>query len=116
MKCMEAAKTRKHLLNGLGKFVKALNQAAKATADRIKKLKSKARDKSMSVIRHTLPFLDDIFLTLGLISFVTASYLVNAVLGTYVLGIAFLVAAFFVGTALRSPAAQQVIGKFQRKK
>ena len=63
-----------------------------------------------------VPFLDDIFLTLGLITFVAASYLVNAVLGTYVLGIAFLVAAFFVGTALRSPAVQQVIGKFQQRK
>jgi hypothetical protein len=67
-------------------------------------------------IKQTIPFLDDILLVCALVSFVTASYLVNAVLGTYVLGIAFLVAAFFVGVALRSPAVQQVIGKFQRKK
>ena len=70
----------------------------------------------MALIKRTIPFLDDIFLALGLISFVVASYFVNAVLGTYVLGIAFLVAAFFAGMALRSPAVQQVIGKFQRKK
>jgi hypothetical protein len=113
---METAKTRKHLLSGLGKFVKALNRAARAAVNRIKKLKSRARYNTMALIKHTLPFLDDIFLTLGLITFVAASYLVNAVLGTYVLGIAFLVAAFFVGTALRSPAVQQAIGKFQRKK
>jgi len=113
---METAKIRKHLLNGLGKFVRALNRAARATANRIKKLKSRSRYNTMALIKHTLPFLDDIFFTLGLITFVSASYLVNAVLGTYVLGIAFFVAAFFSGTALRSPAVQQIIGKFQRKK
>lgn len=45
-------------------------------------------------------FLDDILFILGLIAFVTASYMVNAVLGTYVLGAAFVVAAFLVGNGI----------------
>ena len=113
---MKTAKRRKRPLNGLEKFVRALNRAAKAAANQIKKLKSRAKNNVVTHIKYMVPFLDDIFLALGLISFIVASYLVNAVLGTYVLGIAFLVAAFFAGMALRSPAVQQVIGKFQRKK
>ena len=45
-------------------------------------------------------FLDDILLLLGLISFVTASYMVSAVLGTYVLGAAFIIAAFLTGSGI----------------
>lgn len=44
-----------------------------------------------------LRFLDDILFLLGLIAFVTASYMVKAVLGTYVLGIAFVVLALLWG-------------------
>ena len=55
----------------------------------------------MKYIRPVIPFLDDILVFLGLVSFIVASYLVNAVLGTYVLGIAFFVAAIFAGAFLQ---------------
>lgn len=45
-------------------------------------------------------FLDDILFLLGLIAFVSASYMVNAVLGTYVLGAAFIVASLLAGTGI----------------
>lgn len=67
-------------------------------------------------MKHIIPFLDDILVALGLVSFIVASYLINAVLGTYVLGIAFFIAAFFMGVALRSPVIQQIISKFQKRK
>ena len=67
-------------------------------------------------MKHIIPFLDDILVVFGLISFIVASYLINAVLGTYVLGIAFFIAAFFMGVALRSPMIQHVISKFQKRK
>jgi len=106
----------KRLLKKPGNFANVINQKRENSAQQIKRLRQKAASNTMGLLKQTIPFLDDIFLALGLISFVVASYLVNAVLGTYVLGIAFFVAAFFAGTALRSPAMQQVIGKFQRKK
>lgn len=67
-------------------------------------------------MRRLLPYLDDILVLLGLVSIVTASYFVGAVLGTYVLGIAFLVAALFAGIWLKSPAAVKLIQKFQKRK
>ncbi|WP_407310945.1 hypothetical protein [Desulfosporosinus sp. SB140] len=67
-------------------------------------------------MKHLIPFLDDILVFLGLISFIIASYLVNAVLGTYVLGIAFFIAAFMTGIALRSPAMNQFFDRFQKKR
>jgi len=47
-----------------------------------------------------IQYLDDILFLLGLIGFVTASYMVNAVLGTYVLGVAFVVAALLAGNGI----------------
>lgn len=70
----------------------------------------------MKYIRPLIPFLDDILVACALIIFVTASYMVNAVLGTYVLGIAFLVAAVFAGVWLKSPMAQLIISNIQRFK
>ena len=70
----------------------------------------------MNLIKRIIPFLDDILVFFGLISCIVASYLVNAILGTYVLGIAFFIAAFFAGVALRSPVIQQFISKFQKRK
>ncbi len=70
----------------------------------------------MKRIFKLLPFLDDILAMLGLAAMVTASYLVNAVLGTYVLGIAFFVSAAFAGIALKSPAVQEVLSKFSKRK
>lgn len=67
-------------------------------------------------VKKIIPFLDDILVFLGLISFIVASYLVNAILGTYVLGIAFFVAAFFVGAAMRTPMLQEIIGKILKWK
>lgn len=73
-------------------------------------------EKCCDFFKRLIPFLDDILVLFGLISFIVASYLVNAVLGTYILGIAFFIGAFFAGVALRSPAIQQVISKFQKRK
>jgi hypothetical protein len=67
-------------------------------------------------MKYLISFLDDILIAFGLISMIIASYMVNAILGTYVLGIAFFIIAFFIGVALRSPMIQQVIGKFQKRK
>lgn len=67
-------------------------------------------------MKRILPYLDDILLFISLVCFVTASYLVNAILGTYILGVAFLVAAFFAGEWLKSPIVQQIISKFQKRK
>lgn len=67
-------------------------------------------------MKRLIPFLDDILVLFGLVSFIVASYLVNAVLGTYVLGIAFFIAAIFAGVALRNPIIQQFISKFQKRK
>lgn len=61
-------------------------------------------------------FIDDILVFFGLISFIVASYMVNAILGTYVLGIAFFIAAFFAAMALKDTKVQQFINKFQRRK
>jgi hypothetical protein len=63
-----------------------------------------------------IPYLDDILLLLGLVAIITASYLLNAILGTYILGVAFFIAAFFAGEWLKSPIAQQIISKFQKRK
>lgn len=73
-------------------------------------------DKFMKLIRILMPFLDDILMFCGLVSMIIASYLVNAILGTYVLGIAFFVAAFITGTVLRNPALQKTLGDFLRRK
>lgn len=70
----------------------------------------------MKYIQKLIPFLDDILVFCGLVSFIVASYLINAILGTYVLGIAFFIAAFFAGIALRNPVIQQFISKFQKRK
>lgn len=70
----------------------------------------------MKYIRLIIPYLDDIFVACALISFVTASYMINAVLGTYVLGAAFLVAAIFAGQWMKSPAAQKILSKIQKRK
>lgn len=51
-------------------------------------------------MKKILNYLDDILLILGLISIVTASYMVNAVLGTYILGAAFIVLAFLAGNGI----------------
>ena len=51
-------------------------------------------------MKSILKYLDDFFLLLGLIAFVTASYMVNAVLGTYVLGAAFVIAALLAGNGI----------------
>ena len=67
-------------------------------------------------IKKIIAYLDDLLVALGLISFVTASYMINAILGTYVLGIAFLIAAYFVGVALQSRMVQQIINRFQKRK
>lgn len=66
-------------------------------------------------MKQLMPYLDDILLGCALIAFVTASYLVSAVLGTYALGAAFLVGWFFVGLWMRSPAAQAFFEKIKRK-
>lgn len=70
----------------------------------------------MKYIQEILKNLDDILVGFALISFVTASYFVNAVLGTYILGVAFLVIAFFAGMWLRSSMAVKIISKFQKRK
>jgi len=67
-------------------------------------------------IKKIIAYLDDLLVALGLISFVTASYMINAILGTYVLGIAFLIAAYFAGVALQSSKVQQIINRFQKRK
>lgn len=51
-------------------------------------------------MKNIIKYLDDILLLLGLISFVTASYMVNAVLGTYILGAAFVIAALIAGNGI----------------
>ncbi len=51
-------------------------------------------------MKKIISFLDDVLFLLGLIAFVTASYMVNAVLGTYVLGAAFIVAALLAGNGI----------------
>ena len=51
-------------------------------------------------MKKIINFLDDILFLLGLITFVTASYMVNAVLGTYVLGAAFVIAALLAGNGI----------------
>jgi hypothetical protein len=60
-------------------------------------------------MKFIISYLDDIFLLLGLIAIVTASYMQNAILGTYTLGIAFLFVAFIASKALQNPAIQQII-------
>ena len=70
----------------------------------------------MKRLSEILKNLDDILVGLALIAFVVASYLINAVLGTYILGVAFLVAAFFAGEWLQSPIAVKIIEKFQKRK
>ena len=70
----------------------------------------------MKYIKLLIPYLDDILLACALVSFVTASYLVNAVLGTYVLGIAFSVAAFFAGVALHNLDLPTGIVRFRVRK
>ena len=72
--------------------------------------------KEVRSIKKIIVYLDDLLVALGLISFVTASYMINAILGTYVLGIAFLIAAYFTGVALQSPMVQQIINRFQKRK
>lgn len=69
----------------------------------------------MKLMRMIMPFLDDILMFCGLVSMIIASYLVNAVLGTYVLGIAFFIAAFLVGSAMRTPMIQQFINKLPKR-
>lgn len=61
----------------------------------------------MKYIRSLVLFLDDILVACALACFIVASYLVNAVLGTYILGAAFLVAAVFAGRALESLLPKQ---------
>lgn len=56
----------------------------------------------MQKLKGLFFFLDDILVVCALVCFVVASYMVNAVLGTYVLGTAFFVAAVFAGRALES--------------
>ena len=51
-------------------------------------------------MKKILSFLDDILFLLGLIAFVTASYMVTTVLGTYVLGAAFVIAALLTGDSI----------------
>ena len=51
-------------------------------------------------MKSILKYLDDILFLLGLITFVTASYMVNAVVGTYVLGAAFVIAALLAGNGI----------------
>jgi hypothetical protein len=48
-------------------------------------------------MKKLLRYIDDVLLFLGLMSIVTASYMVSAVLGTYVLGAAFLAIALLLG-------------------
>ena len=72
--------------------------------------------KEVRSIKKIIVYLDDLLVALGLISFVTASYMINAILGTYVLGIAFLIAAYFAGVALQSSKVQQIINRFQKRK
>jgi hypothetical protein len=67
-------------------------------------------------MKHILANLDDILVFLALISFVIASYMVGAILGTYILGVAFLVAAYFAGMALQSPTVQNILSRFQKKR
>jgi hypothetical protein len=67
-------------------------------------------------VNRFLLYADDALFFLGLVSIVIASYLVNVILGTYVLGVAFLVSAFFAGKWLRSPMAQTVLDKFRERK
>lgn len=71
---------------------------------------------SMNQIKNLIPFADDILVGCALVSFVVASYLVNAVLGTYVLGIAFFVAAVFAAQALGSPWAAKLLNGLKRKR
>jgi hypothetical protein len=70
----------------------------------------------MRYIKIIMPFLDDILVACGLISFIVASYLVNPVLGTYVLGIAFFVTALFIGVALHNLELPASIARFRGKK
>jgi hypothetical protein len=70
----------------------------------------------MKYIKLILPHLDDIFIIYGLISVVVASYLINAILGTYILGVAFFILAFITGKALQNPMIQQVIEKFLKRR
>ncbi len=52
--------------------------------------------------------LDDIFLALGILCIVIASYMVNAVLGTYVLGAAFLALAALAAVTLRNSGTEKI--------
>lgn len=70
----------------------------------------------MNRIKNFLPFADDILVACALVCFVIASYLVNAVLGTYILGAAFLVGAVFAAQALGSPWAVGIINGLKRKR
>jgi hypothetical protein len=67
------------------------------------------------MLKKLIPFLDDMLVTCGLVSFIIASYLVSAVLGTYVLGIAFFVVTVFAGIALHNPKLSMIFTKFRRK-
>lgn len=69
----------------------------------------------MNALKKMLPFADDILVVCALICFVVASYLVNAVLGTYILGAAFLVGAVFAAQAFGSPWAVGLINGLKRK-
>jgi hypothetical protein len=66
----------------------------------------------MKYLKLILPHLDDIFVICGLIAVIIASYLINAILGTYILGVAFFVLAIITGKALQNPLIQKVIEKF----
>jgi len=70
----------------------------------------------MKRLQKLILYLDDIFILLGIAAIVTASYLVNAIVGTYVLGIAFFIAAIFAGMVLKSPALQKIISEIQKRK
>ena len=70
----------------------------------------------MKLLQKLILYLDDIFILLGIAAIVTASYLVSAILGTYVLGIAFFVAAIFAGIALKNPALEKIISEIQKRK
>jgi hypothetical protein len=67
-------------------------------------------------MKHLIAFLDDFFVLLGLVSVVTASYLINAIVGTYTLGAAFFIAALFAGIWLKSPTAVKLMKKLQKRK
>lgn len=70
----------------------------------------------MKYVKIIMPFLDDILVACGLICFIIASYLVSAILGTYVLGIAFFVAAVFAGMALHNPNLLKIIAQLRGRK